>query len=92
MPAASRKPCEAAAASEHGAISLPPPPSTQWHRDHGRQSRRDKAIKQQLLTPREEQAIVDFILRADRDGYPARVKDLRRYAVILLRRRAPQRG
>lgn len=68
------------------------PRSTQWHRDHGRQSRRDKAIKQQLLTPREEQAVVDFVLRADRNGYPARVKDLSRYAAILLRKRGLQRG
>lgn len=65
------------------------PRSTQWHGD---QSRRDKAIKQQLLTPREEQAVVDFVLRADRNGYPARVKDLSRYAAILLRKRGLQRG
>jgi hypothetical protein len=46
-------------------------------RDHGRGTRRDEAIKQQLLTPREEQqAIVDFILRADCNGFPARVKGL----------------
>jgi hypothetical protein len=41
--------------------------------------------------PHEEQAVVDFVIRAGRNGYPARVKDLRRYAAILLRRRAPQR-
>ena len=88
---ASRKSRKATAKSERKATPLPLPPSTQWHRDHGRQTRQDKAIKQQLLTPHEEQAIVDFVLRADRNGYPARVKDLRRYAAILLRRRAPQR-
>ena len=88
---ASRKSRKATAKSESKATPSPLPPSTQWHRDHGRQTRQDKAIKQQLLTPHEEQAIVDFVLRADRNGYPARVKDLRRYATILLRRRAPQR-
>ena len=91
MPVASRKSHKATAKSERKATPPPLPPSTQWHRDHGRQTRQDKAIKQQLLTPHEEQAIVDFVLRADRNGYPARVKDLRRYAAILLRRRAPQR-
>jgi hypothetical protein len=74
-------------------LSIPPlPPSTQWHRDHGRKSRRERAVEQQLLTPREEQAIVDFVLRADSNGYPARVKDLRRYAAIILRKRDVQRG
>lgn len=91
MPAAARKSRKTSATRGRGASPSPPsplPPSTQWHRDHGRQSRKDKAVKQQLLTPREEQAIVDYVLRADRNGFPARVKDLRYYAAILLRRRA----
>lgn len=93
MVAVSRKPRKTAAPRECDSNSPPLPPSTRWHRAHGRQSRRDKAIKQQLLTPREEQAIVEFVLRADRNGYPARVKDLRRYAAILLRKRAsPDHG
>ena len=80
-----------AAEREPGAVSSDLPYTTQWHRDHGRGTRRDKAIKQQLLTPREEQAIVDFVLRADRNGFPARVKDLHHYAAVLLRGCAPQR-
>jgi hypothetical protein len=64
---------------------------TQWHRDHERRKRRDKAIKQQLLTPGEEKAIVDFVFLAGRNGFPARVKDLRRYTTTFLRKRAPQR-
>lgn len=89
---ASRKARKTAAAeSEPGAASPHLPYNTQWHRDHGRGTRRDKAIKQQLLTPREEQAIVDFVLRADRNGFPARVKDLHHYAAVFLRGRAPQR-
>ena len=71
MPVATRKSRKAAAAeSEPGGASPPLPYTTQWHRDNGRGTRRDKAIKQQLLTPREEQAIVDFVLRADRNGFP----------------------
>jgi hypothetical protein len=92
MPVASRKARRTAAAeSEPDAVPPHLPYTTQWHRDHGRGTRRDKAIKQQLLTPREEQAIVDFILRADRNGFPARVKDLHHYAADFLRGRAPQR-
>ena len=30
------------------------PVSTRWHRAHGRQTRGERAIKQQLLTPQEE--------------------------------------
>lgn len=92
MPVASRKARKSTAAErEPGAVSSYLPYTTQWHRDHGRGTRRDKAIKQQLLTPREEQAIVDFVLRADRNGFPARVKDLHHYAAVFLRGRAPQR-
>jgi hypothetical protein len=69
MPVASRNSRRATAKSEPKTIPLPLPPSTQWHRDHGRQTRQDKAIKQQLLTSHEEQAIVDFVLQADRNGY-----------------------
>ena len=89
---ASRKACKTAAAENEPGVASPRLPyNTQWHRDHGPGTRRDKAIKQQLLTPREEQAIVDFVLRADRNGFPARVKDLHHYAAIFLRGRAPQR-
>ena len=84
MHVASRKSRKATANSERKATPLPLPPSTQWHRDQGRQTRQDKAIKQQLLTLHEEQAVVDFVLRADRNGYLARVKDLRWYAASLL--------
>lgn len=85
----SRKAATAKSAPGVGSPSLPY--TTQWHRDNGRGTRRDKVIKQQLLTPREEQAIVDFVLRADRNGFPARVKDLHHYATVFLRGRAPRR-
>ena len=64
------------------------PVSTRWHRAHGRQSRREKAVKQQLLTPQEEKAIVEYILQLYRNGHAARVKHLRYFAQVLLRRRS----
>jgi hypothetical protein len=78
MTVATRKSRKAATAkSAPGAGSPSLPYTTQWHRNNGRGTRRDKAIKQQLLTPREEQAIVD-IVRTDRNEFPAEVENLRR--------------
>jgi hypothetical protein len=92
MTVATRRSRKAAAAKSDPSVgSFPLPYTTKWHRDNGRGTRRDKAIKQQLLTPREEQAIVDFVLRADRNGFPAKVKDLHHYATVFLRGRAPRR-
>ena len=92
MTVATRKPRKAATAKSAPGVGSPHLPYTsQWHRNNGRGTRRDKAIKQQPLTPREEQAIVDFVLRADRNGFPAKVKDLYHYATGFLRGRAPRR-
>ena len=92
MTVATRKSRRAAAARSVPGVGSPTLPyTTQWHRNNGRRTRRDKAIKQQLLPPREEQAIVDFVLRADRNGFPAKVKDLHHYATVFLRGRAPRR-
>ena len=63
------------------------PVSTRWHRAHGRQTRRQRAERQQLLTPQQEKALVDHLLRLHKNGYPARVKHLRYFAGILLRQR-----
>lgn len=52
------------------------PISTRWHRAHGRQTRRQRAVLQQLLTPPEEKALVEHVLRLYRNGHPARVKHL----------------
>lgn len=54
---------------------------------HGRQTRRQRAEQQQLLTPQQEKALVEYLLRLHRNGYPARVKHLRYFAGILLRQR-----
>jgi hypothetical protein len=56
--------------------------STRWHRAGGRQTRRQRAVRQQLLTPQQEKALVDPLLQLHRDGYPARVKHLRSLAGI----------
>lgn len=60
------------------------PVSTRWHRAHGRQTWRQRAEQQQLLIPQQEKALVDYLLRLQRNGYPARVKHLRYYAGMLL--------
>jgi len=63
MPGASRKPRKAAVTeSEHGAFTAHLLSSTQWRRDHGPQSRREKVIKQQLLTELPLQYKVEKIL------------------------------
>jgi hypothetical protein len=58
--------------------------STRWHRAHGRQTRRQRAVRQQLLTPQQEKALVDHLLRLRRNGFPARVKHLRSFPRILM--------
>jgi hypothetical protein len=58
--------------------------STRWHRAHGRQTRRQRAVRQQLLTPQQEKALVDYLLQLPRNGYPARVKHLRSLAGTLM--------
>lgn len=59
------------------------PPSTRWYRAHGRPSKRDTAAKQQYLTPEEEKAVVDYVLRMANNGYPVRVKFLRYLAQVI---------
>lgn len=65
---------------------------TRWHRAHGRQTRRQRAEQQQLLTPQQEKALVDYLLRLQRNGYPARVKHLRHFAGVLLSQRGAGAG
>jgi hypothetical protein len=44
------------------------PVSTLRNRAHERQSKREKAVKQQYLTPQEEKALVNHTLRMSRNG------------------------
>jgi hypothetical protein len=63
------------------------PVSIRRHRAHGRQTRDQLAERQQLLTPKQEKALVDHLFRLHKNGYTARVKHLRYFAGILLRQR-----
>jgi hypothetical protein len=64
------------------------PVSTLWHRAHGRQSRKEKAKGQQYLTPSEEKALVDCLLRMSNNGFPIPVKFLCSSALIIVRQRS----
>lgn len=59
------------------------PISTLWHRDHGRPSIQEKAIKQQYLTPSEETALVKYVLQSARLGCPVPAKFLPTLAAII---------
>lgn len=56
-----------------------------WRRARGRPSKRDKAANQQYLTPREEKALSEYVLRMSENGYPLPVKLLRSLALTFAR-------
>ena len=60
---------------------------TFWRHESGGRTRQDKAKGQQYLTPQEEKALVQYILRYTRNGYPLPVKALRSLAAIIKSRR-----
>jgi hypothetical protein len=64
------------------------PVSTFWHWVHGRPSRSDRAVDRQYLTPCEEKALVDDVLRMAARGYFVSVKFLRYLAREIVRRRS----
>jgi len=45
-------------------------------------------VKQQLLTPEEEKAIVDHVLRSSCNGFPVPVKILPHLAAVVLHKRS----
>lgn len=63
------------------------PASTKWHREHGRGTRRDKAAKEQYLSPQEEKVLASHVLRMCENGYPLPVKALGSLALVIRRRR-----
>jgi hypothetical protein len=63
------------------------PESTLWHRDHSRPSIQQKGAKQQYLTIQEEKALVNYVLRMSRNGYPLPVKFVRTLALVIVRQR-----
>ncbi|KAL5328181.1 hypothetical protein ACEPPN_001677 [Leptodophora sp. 'Broadleaf-Isolate-01'] len=64
------------------------PESTLWHRDHGRGTIKQRSIKQQYLTAQEEKALVGYILRMAKNGYPLPIKFVRTLALVIVRQRA----
>lgn len=72
-----------------GALPQEPSKSTLWRRACGRPPRLDKAAKQQYLTPAEENALHDYMLRMSERGYPLSVKVLRSLALAIARQRSP---
>jgi len=70
------KPRTYAALSESSNV----PTSTLWHRAHGRPSRQEKAEYRQYLTPAEEKALVEYVLRMAKNGFPIPIKFLRSLA------------
>lgn len=58
--------------------------STLWRRARARPSRREKAANQQCLTPREENALFDYIPRMSERDYPLPVKFLRSLALVIV--------
>jgi Tc5 transposase DNA-binding domain len=62
--------------------------STLWRHARSRPSKEDKAANQQYLTPNEEEALVEYILRMARNGYPISIKSLRYLALAIRRQRS----
>ena len=63
------------------------PISTLWHRANGRLSRRANAASQQYLTPKEENALLQYALRMANNGLPLPVKSLRSLALVIASQR-----
>jgi len=61
------------------------PTSTELNGEHGKQWRREKAAKEQYLTPNEEKGLAAYILRMSQNGYPLAVKALRSLALVIRR-------
>ena len=62
--------------------------STLYHRDWRRKSKETKAQRQQYLNPKEEKAIVKFLLLMSDFGQPVRTKFLPSLALNIARRRS----
>lgn len=68
-----------------GKTNAEPSKSTLWRRARGRPSLQDKASKQQYLSPCEEKALVEYLLRMADRGYPLQVKCLPSLAFVIAR-------
>jgi Tc5 transposase DNA-binding domain len=61
--------------------------STLCHRKNGRMSIQQRATNQQYLSPQEEKALLTYVLRMAKNGYPLPVKFLRDLALVIVRQR-----
>jgi hypothetical protein len=59
-----------------------------WRWANNKPSIVDKAANQQYLAPQEEQALVEYVLRLAKNGYPLPVKFLRSLALVIARQRS----
>ena len=73
-----------AARAEYGQVPL----STLHHHAQGRQSRKEKAHRQQYLTQCKEKAVVNFVLQMRDLGQPVRVKYIHTLAFRITSRRS----
>jgi hypothetical protein len=64
------------------------PRTTLWNRAHGQPSIEAKAAGQQYLTPAEEIALANYVIRMS-TGYPVRVKHITSLAFIIASQRSP---
>jgi hypothetical protein len=64
------------------------PASTVGHRNRGRISIQQRATNQQYLSPQEEKALVTYLLRMARNGFPLPVKFARTLAHVIALQRA----
>jgi hypothetical protein len=62
--------------------------TTLWNRAHGQSSKEEKAERQQYLTPVEEKALANYVIRMSNIGYPIRIKYIASLAFIIARRRS----
>ena len=65
-----------------------PSKSTRWRHARGRPTRRDKAVRQQYITPSEEKAVLEYALRMYERGFPIPVRFLGSIAHIIKRQRS----
>src|SRR5947207_7773697 len=72
--------------------SRQPSKATLWRRARGRPTRRDKAIRQQFLSPCEEETLLRYVLDSAERGYPLPVKALRSLALVIVRHRGSEDG
>jgi hypothetical protein len=86
MSIVSRTKIKGKAGHRKNGVSLQPSKSTLWRHARGRPTLKDKAIRQQYLTPCEEESLVRYVLEYTERGYPLPVKSLRSLALVIARR------